>query len=740
MSGYQSEWWSQPTIAWQDPEPQLFLDVFSDAYDEMRCLVNVANRCGLPTKKLRIYEMRAEDSAKDVVDIAAKKGLLGHLISVCLGDQDIAASHKRILDLTEGKLRPYVAVARIVTRDLSKVDEQDAVLIASLGSEIASVDSDSAVSGCQGIIEKGRGFGDPLSHIVALIKLFRCTALVQSESGKGTGFLVGNRHLLTCGHVVGVTEQNSRFGAKVDVTFDFFAGGTRAIGERGTKLSGRIVHSSPPTTEEVCGYSDLDWESELTHLDFALIELDREIGAEPLGPGFGVEIQDKACSRRGFLSISTNPVDVNSLDMLVVSQHPVGLPLCFCEATYGFQLNTNSTRLRYCTNTLEGSSGAPVIDIHGRLVAMHHYFASKRPVCQGIPISAIAVALQDKFSDLVRSPKNSDASAHDPIELGVATSESDGKYEVPISNQSAEEHDGAAFLIKTVDEVERLLNEHERVCAVLRGFLPDVVLEEDECLRLSDRIRGSMFQLHVLLKSLRDGLLQRGLPIEFEDDEFDVFDHVIGGLVVLGISRAWIEQTREMRSEFGFPLVNIDLEASELTAFDFRSDSKANLLAIATKVLIDSATRISDVFREASSDGDSSRVCLDIPERGKGTAQRDQEAMLKTFFVTAVLRPNEYDSARLKDSTRSDYLDYLDSKFSRVRELMEYAHHEDGEPYVGIGKGYRKIGGILGSLQIPDLFVICPASGPDCAMFDFPVFVMSYLHQIHTFIVKQRSK
>src|SRR6185503_13926458 len=53
----------------------------------------------------------------------------------------------------------------------------------------------------------------------------------------------------------------------------------------------------------------------------------------------------------------------------------------------------SGTRIRYRGNTMQGSSGSPVVDARGVLVAIHHFSTATRN--QGVPAAAIAQHLID---------------------------------------------------------------------------------------------------------------------------------------------------------------------------------------------------------------------------------------------------------------------------------------------------------------------------------------------------------
>jgi hypothetical protein len=64
--------------------------------------------------------------------------------------------------------------------------------------------------------------------------------------------------------------------------------------------------------------------------------------------------------------------------------------------------NGNGTRILYAGGTERGSSGSPIVDLNGRLVAIHHYFEQSRN--QGVPVAKIFPELIAKGYTSARPP------------------------------------------------------------------------------------------------------------------------------------------------------------------------------------------------------------------------------------------------------------------------------------------------------------------------------------------------
>ena len=104
-----------------------------------------------------------------------------------------------------------------------------------------------------------------------------------------------------------------------------------------------------------------------THLDFALMKLARPVGNQSRSSIGG--------PRREWIELPTATPNVGRDERIIIPQHPNGYPQRidfgrFSEADS--KLDTSNTRLRYDTETDNGTSGAPCFDRTFSLVGMHN--------------------------------------------------------------------------------------------------------------------------------------------------------------------------------------------------------------------------------------------------------------------------------------------------------------------------------------------------------------------------------
>jgi hypothetical protein len=247
-----------------------------------------------------------------------------------------------------------------------------------------------------GILMNAAQFLDAVTTGLARTCLIRVGGL-----NAGTGFLVGDDLVLTNDHVL-----HPRLDSKVDpagVEFVFDVRGKGDAGVRtGLRLGGAdatgpdgawLIDRSPPTeAERKIGPAPLGVETSSECLDFALLRLAEPIGAGP-APGLAT---------RGHYDLTPGTVayEFPAQAALMIIGHPQlergtwggeTIPQAFAiapESVIG--CNPNRTRVHYRTNTLNGSSGSPVMTVSGRVVALHHH-GTERQFNQGIPLSAIVV-------------------------------------------------------------------------------------------------------------------------------------------------------------------------------------------------------------------------------------------------------------------------------------------------------------------------------------------------------------
>jgi len=240
-----------------------------------------------------------------------------------------------------------------------------------------------------------------------------CRISIATNKGtiNGTGFLVGPDVVMTNFHVVdsviaGEKGQQTKAGRSAKATdvvclFDY----KRQAGylNKGVEIklaADWLIDSSP--------VSAIDREAEPKsgdpkpdELDYALLRLARKCGAEPVvGQGEKAELQADA---RGWIKVPSTAYSFVKDTPLFIVQHPDGDPLAFTLDTSGvIGTNGNSTRVKYTTNTLPGSSGSPCFNDTWELVALHHSGdpnfdpATKPAYNEGIPTTAIRTILRSR--------------------------------------------------------------------------------------------------------------------------------------------------------------------------------------------------------------------------------------------------------------------------------------------------------------------------------------------------------
>ena len=185
----------------------------------------------------------------------------------------------------------------------------------------------------------------------------------------GTGFLIGPDLVLSNYHVMEKPIEGQLAPQKVTCHFDY-----KALSD-GSRLQGMTVklHTSDWLVDD-SRYSeaeaDDDPDRELPtgdQLDYAVIRLQRPVGAEPMGPD-----KNSGGPPRGWIKLNGQPTLEPDMPLLIV-QHPDDAPIKLALDTKSvIRINENGTRVRYATNTKHGSSGSPCFNFDWELVALHH--------------------------------------------------------------------------------------------------------------------------------------------------------------------------------------------------------------------------------------------------------------------------------------------------------------------------------------------------------------------------------
>lgn len=219
----------------------------------------------------------------------------------------------------------------------------------------------------------------------------------------GTGFLVNKDVVITNYHVVEDVIAKSIDPKNILLRFDY-----KVLADGTTINSGRICRlaAGDEWLIDDSQYSPLD---EMTdppqgefpdpkHLDYALLRLNEDIGKQPVS-----EAAPPDAPPRGWVQLSEGDYPFPPDTALNIVQHPEAEPLKMVldtDAVIG--VNANRTRVRYRTNTEQGSSGSPCFNMDWELVALHHsgdpnYEELHKPEYnQGIPTAAIYRLLKSR--------------------------------------------------------------------------------------------------------------------------------------------------------------------------------------------------------------------------------------------------------------------------------------------------------------------------------------------------------
>jgi hypothetical protein len=215
----------------------------------------------------------------------------------------------------------------------------------------------------------------------------------------GTGFLVNADLVLTNYHVMEGLIEGKASAVAAGCRFDYkvLAEGSRSEGIIvGLHDSDWCVDSSPYSAAEAVNDRDRALPT-ADELDYAVVRLARPAGCEPVdrsgAPG---------APKRGWIEIPEIQQPLEPAMPLVIAQHPDGSPLKLALDTQGIiSVNSNGTRVRYATNTANGSSGSPCFNMDWALVALHHmgdpaWTGHIPKFNQGVPIGIIRKRLSGK--------------------------------------------------------------------------------------------------------------------------------------------------------------------------------------------------------------------------------------------------------------------------------------------------------------------------------------------------------
>jgi hypothetical protein len=214
---------------------------------------------------------------------------------------------------------------------------------------------------------------------------------VGIKMGGGTGFLVGPDLVLTNFHVIEpfISGPGALNPSCIRCRFDYAVGSSDSGAGKAIPLvdaSDWMVDHSPYSSYDPGDHGGLPQPDQL---DYALLRLASAVGDNIIGG-----------EKRGWIILNPDTALPKAGEILFIGQHPKLNPLKLAVGSV-LQTNSNGTRLRYNTNTENGSSGSPCLNTSLELVALHHggdpdYGKLWGDYNQGIPIGLVAKQIANR--------------------------------------------------------------------------------------------------------------------------------------------------------------------------------------------------------------------------------------------------------------------------------------------------------------------------------------------------------
>ncbi|MFM8477193.1 MAG: toll/interleukin-1 receptor domain-containing protein [Planctomycetaceae bacterium] len=174
---------------------------------------------------------------------------------------------------------------------------------------------------------------------------------------------------------------------------------------------------------------------------------------------------------------------------------------------------------------------------------------------------------------------------------------------------------------------------------------------------------------------------------------------ICAGVVLLAVDPAWVMQERSMAD-----VAHVGIPGAELVMLPPTPNNtarQASLLHLATAALVDSASRLKDVFTGHQTDGRR----LDLPQKMPGIGQQEIPEIRK-LIITKILGPQQASNLSDRESNAS-----IEARYQKALKLMAKERNLYGTPYYSTDKKWLDtvVPVKSGELQLKDLLLLQPS-------------------------------
>lgn len=300
----------EPRYDWTKPEAVELHEVLVRAYPTVRRAEHHLAKSGVDPSQIGT-EQPIRSMWQQALDVAAAAGRTRAIVKLARGDVSVAAYHPTLDRLLGPQPRPTESVAAA------------SAILPWTGNEL--------VTGVQETFLEMSFLHEGLRVAAAVVRLLTQTR--TGESYSATGFLIAPDVVLTNHHVL--YDDDGRPAEKVDIWFNYELDGARRP---------REVEHHEGDVKSILGDVALDW----------------------------AVIRTRSCMKSTYPIFDLRPSrPVRKDDFVFIIQHPQGR-MKQIGLLHNQVVNVTDTHVQYLTDTLPGSSGAPVCNEHWQVVALHH--------------------------------------------------------------------------------------------------------------------------------------------------------------------------------------------------------------------------------------------------------------------------------------------------------------------------------------------------------------------------------